>query len=205
MSQQVQELINKIKSEGIQEAQQKSKEIDAQARQDAQKIIDDAKNQAQAIIAKANEDIRKAEESGRMALKQAARDTLLSVRREITHILKQVIAKHVHDTLTPETLADIIQTVVKATLSQQKEDTGVLITLNHDDLEKLKSGAMAKLQHQLKKPIKFQSSADTGKGFTISFDGGKSSFDFTDASLAEYLSAYLNSEVASLAKEAVKS
>ena len=71
----------------------------------------------------------------------------------------------------------------------------------YNDLEKLQKGLMAKLQQDVKKGVTFQST-EIAKGFTISFDGGKSYFDFSDASLAEYLSAALNPEVANLLKEA---
>jgi hypothetical protein len=41
-------------------------------------------------------------------------------------------------------------------------------------------------------------------GFTISFDQGKSCFDFTDESLAEFLGQYLNEHVTKILKESLK-
>ena len=84
---------------------------------------------------------------------------------------------------------------------------GLLIKaeVNKADADKLKNGLFKKLQDQLKKPIAFESTADVEKGFIISFDGGKSSFDFSDDSLAEFLSIYLNEEIASLLKKSISS
>ena len=63
MSQQVQELIDKIKQDGIQQADQKAKEIEGQAQAKAQQIINEAENKAEQLIASAKEEIKKMEES----------------------------------------------------------------------------------------------------------------------------------------------
>jgi len=105
--------------------------------------------------------------------------------------------------LVTENLARIIGEVVKKTVDENQAEGGIEIVVNSEDLKSLKDGFAAELQKQLKKPINFKSADDLGKGFTISFDEGKSNFDFTQASLAEYLSVYLNEQVAALLKEAV--
>ena len=60
---------------------------------------------------------------------------------------------------------------------------------------------MQKLQEKIKKSITFHSSEGLKTGFTISFDQGKSSFDFSDTSLIEYLGEYLKKEIFELLKE----
>ncbi|HBR13921.1 MAG TPA: hypothetical protein DD723_00025 [Candidatus Omnitrophica bacterium] len=205
MSQQVQELIDKIKSEGIQSAEQKAKEIEQQAQKKAGSIVMEATKQAQQIIAEAKTEILKIQKSSQTASIQASRDMLLSLRKEIQSALQKIISHQVHDTLTTENLAHILGLIVQKTLEGQNEEKDILVCLNPHDLEKLKAGFMAKLQHQLKQQVKFQSAEDIGKGFLISFDGGKSSFDFTDVALSEYLARFVNPQVASLIKEAALS
>ena len=100
MSQQVQELIEKIKTEGVQAANQKAKEIEGNAKTVAQKVASDAQVQAQRIIADANAQAKKIQESTQMALKQAARDTLLALRKEIETVLRKIISKQVSDSLS---------------------------------------------------------------------------------------------------------
>ena len=137
-----------------------------------------------------------------MALKQSSRDMLLSLRKEIEHTLKQIVASQVRDSLTSDNLSKIIGDVINNFLSTKKSEVDIKVALNAKDLNQLKGSFISKLQKQLKDQIKFQSSEDIGKGFTISFDGGKSSFDFTDESLADYLSTFLNAQVAEFVKEA---
>ena len=97
--------------------------------------------------------------------------------------------------------SDIISEIVKGSVKANLVDNNIEVTLNADDLKKLKDGFIAKLQKEIKQPITFKSSDGISSGFTISFDDGKSCFDFSDASLIEYLGSYLNAKVAALLSE----
>ena len=201
MSQQVQELIDKIKAEGVEAADQKAKEIEDGAKASAQKVIAKAQAQAKQIIAEAETQAQKTRESTEMALKQSARDTLLALKKEIVETLQKVIAKEIKDSLSPEQLAGIISEVIKNSAKEDLANNAIEVTLNAKDLNKLKDGFVAKLQKEVKQPITFRSSDGIASGFTISFDDGKSCFDFSDASLIAYLSSYLNAQVAALLNE----
>lgn len=202
MSEQVQQLINKIKSEGIEEAQKKSQEIEGQAKSKANQIVEGAKKEAGKIIQDAQEEIKRMRLAAEMALKQSSRNTILSLRKEIENILKKIITLQISETLTTEQLGVIIQDLIKKSVVTESK-AEVQVNLNPKDWERLKNGFLAKLQNEVKQPIQFQSVEDIAKGFTISFDGGKSRFDFTDVSLAEYLSTYLNPQIAVLVKESI--
>src|SRR3989338_5734913 len=200
MSQQVQELIDKIKTEGLQAADQKAREIEEQAKRNAQGTLNEANKRARELISDAEEEIRKKQEASRTALRQASRDTLLSLKKEVQKLLHKVIAAQVADALTPDKLSDIIAAIAHKSVDGKPADAGIGVVLSPKDLKELRDGFLAKLQKQLKHPVHFQASEDIGKGFTISFDSGKSSFDFSEAALAEYLSVYLNEELAALLK-----
>ncbi|OGX30423.1 MAG: hypothetical protein A2705_00200 [Omnitrophica WOR_2 bacterium RIFCSPHIGHO2_01_FULL_52_10] len=200
MSQQVQELIDKIKTEGLQAADQKAREIEERAKRNAQGILNEANKRAQDLLLEAEEEIQKKQEASRTALRQASRDTLLSLKKEIQKFLQRIVVAQVADALTPQKLADIIAQVTNKAIDGGSADAGIEVMLDPKDLKELRDGSLAKLQKQLKHPVHFRASEDIGKGFTISFDNGKSSFDFSEAALAEYLSVYLNEELAALLK-----
>ncbi len=201
MSQQVQELIDKIKTEGIETADQKSREIEDTAKAQAKKIVDEAQGQARQIIAEANAEAQKTQASTQIALKQSSRDTLLALRKSIESVLKKVIAKEVSDSLSTDKLAGILEAVIGSSIENQSGENDVLATINAKDLDQMGNGFLAKLQKKVKGSIKLQANDGITKGFTISFDQGKSCFDFSDESLAEYLGGYLNTQVAQLLKE----
>jgi V/A-type H+-transporting ATPase subunit E len=200
MSQQVQELIDKIKNEGIVEANNQAGAIKTEADAKAQEIISQAQAKADQLIADAKVQIQKMEESGAMALKQASRDTLLSLRQEIENILQNIVRQDVGKALSDEDLSNILAQAVVAAIDGNKEDN-IEVAVNKKDLEALKSGAFSKLKKEVKDSVKLQGSSDVAKGFTISFDEGKSNFDFSDESLASYLTTYLNSQISSILNE----
>ncbi len=202
MSQQLQELIDKIKQEGVQAAEQKAREIEAEAQKKAEVLISQAQGQASQLIDQAHKECQKLTQTTRTALKQASRDTLLELKTQIQRILERLVLTQVTASLAPEVLAHILEGLIKKSLEHKIGPENINIVLSPADLEKLKKGFIAKLHQELKKPIEFRSSDDIKGGFTISFDGGKSSFDFSDASLAEYLSGALSPEIASFLKEA---
>ena len=205
MTQQIQELINKIKQEGIEQAQTKAKEVEAEARKKAEDIINEAKQRAEQLIANANTEAKRLNDTTQITLKQTARDMLLSVRKEIQILFNKIIAQEVHKAITPEELAQLISLTVKGSLQNKNNGADITVHLSEHDLKKLREGLLVKIKEEVKHPIKFHSSEGLGTGFTISFDSGKSCFDFSDKSLVEYLSQYLNQELSQLLKEAISS
>ena len=205
MAQQVQDLINKIKTEGIEAAQQKATEIEAAAHHKADAIIDDARKRAEQMITEAKAEIKKSQQSSEIALQQSSRNMLLSLRKEIQSLLKNIILSRTSEILSAEQLTQIIQTTVNNYTNKATVVDNVKLLLNADDLKKLKDGFISDLQKRLKGSVEFKSSQDIVKGFVVSFDNGKSSFDFTDRSLAEYLSTFLNEELAKIVKNSTSS
>ena len=203
MGRQVQDLINKIKEEGFETAQQKAQEVESKAQTKADAIIKDAEQKAAVIVEKAKADAGKLQESAKAAVTQASRDMLLDLRKKIQETLNKIILKETTQALTIEQMADVLKTVIQ-NFMDQSAGSKVEVELNQKDLDAVSGSVMAKLKEDVKKNIEIRPSEDIGAGFTVSFDSGKSSFEFTDVSLAEYLSMYLNPQVAELLKDAAK-
>ena len=204
MTERVQELIDKIKSEGIEAAEAKARDIEAQAQKRADEIVAQAKQEAARIVAEAKTESQKTKDASEAALQQASRDMLLRLRKEITRTFDGIMLKDLRESLSPEVIAGLIQKIASAYLSDE-QGGDITVALNGDDLKKLESGFLSKLKSALKRPLILRSAENIRNGFTISFDEGKSCFDFTDTSLAEFLGQYLNDQVAKILKESVKS
>ncbi len=202
MTQQIQELIDKIKTEGLQEAQSKAQQIENEAHRKAGVIVNEAQAKAEKIISEAKEETKKMKEATTVAIQQAARNSLLSLRKDIEGMLKGVILAQVKDSLTSQQLSSILENIVKNYIAQNSSGN-IQVTLSAQDAKVVKESLTARLQKQLKQPVQFKTSGEMTKGFMISFDGGKSSFDFTDVSLAEYMGSYVNEDVARLLKSSV--
>jgi V/A-type H+-transporting ATPase subunit E len=201
MAEELKELINKIHQEGIKAAEDRAKDIENEARHRAQVIIEEAENKARNIILEAKEKIAKMEEGAKVSLKQAGRDLLLTLKKEINAVLGRLIVSRVREALNPEELGRIITSLIKNYSS--KERGNIIVTLKKEDLEKLRKGFLNELKEELKNGIILRSSEDIQGGFIISYDGDKSHYEFTDKALAEYINLYLKPALAEILKEAV--
>lgn len=200
MAEELKELIEKINTEAVEAAEDKAKIIEAEARRRADDIIRKAQDEAKQLAADAKDRVLRTEESGRASLKQAARDVLLALRKEISAMLDTLVTSHVHRALSVEEMAGIIETLVKE--CGDKEGGGIIISLKKEDLEKLEKGLLGSLRDQVKKGITLKASDDIRGGFIISYDSGRSCYDFTDKALAEYITLYLKPKLSKILSEA---
>jgi len=203
MPEQLKELLDKIKNEGIKAAEDKASQIESEAKAKAGRIISDAKRNAQEITNKAKQGAKKLQENGEASLKQAARDLMLAVKDDIRKLFDKIIASEVTKALSGEELSEILSEVIEKYIDKKAQVSDIAVLLKQEDLKKLKNTFIAKLKDKFKDKIDFKPSGEIKAGFSISFDKGKSSYEFTNEALAEALSVYLNEELAKLLNEAV--
>ncbi len=196
MAEELKDLIQKIQKEGVEAAESKSRTIIEEARQKADIIIKDAKKQADSIVSDAKENVAKMEEASRASLKQAGRDLLLSVRTQINDMLAKLVAGQVKAALSVDEVARILGQLIKDAADTEKEQ--LQLTLKKEDLDKLEKGFLDELKKRVQKGIELKASDSIQGGFTISFDSGKSLFDFTDKALAEYICSAIRPKLAEI-------
>ena len=196
MAQDIKELIEKINQEGIQAAEAKAKEIEQEARRKADEVLARARQEAGQLISQTQKELERKKEKERTLLVQAARDMLLSLRKQINATLERIITRETQNVLTAETLYKIILSLAKTETGSE----GVVVTLAKDDLKRLEEGFLAKLKDEIKNGLTLKATDDIRAGFTISFDAGKSCFDFSDKAIAEYIGSYLKPRLNELLK-----
>jgi V/A-type H+-transporting ATPase subunit E len=199
MAEEIKELIEKIRSEGVRAGEDKAKAIELDALKRARKITVDAEAEAKRILSEARGSISRSEESSRSSLKQAARDVIIGLKKEILAILNKMTLSHVHKTLTIEETGKLIAHLLKECKAKDKGD--VIVSLKKEDAEKLAGVLMSELSGELKKGLVLKPSEDIRGGFTISYDHGKSYYDFTDRALADYIGSYIRPKLFSILKE----
>jgi len=188
MPEEIKNLIEKIQREGIQAADVKAKHIEAEAKEKAESVLRQARQEAEKIIAQGQQEAKRTGESTQALLEQAGRDMLISLRREINAMLQRLITAEVRQALKPDELARIILAFIKEYGGKAKED--IVISLAKKEVKEL-TGFLATLKDAAKQKIVIRPAEDIQAGFVISFDGGKSEFDFSDQALGEYISLYL--------------
>jgi V/A-type H+-transporting ATPase subunit E len=202
MVEEIRDLIEKINQEGIKAAEEKAQNIEAAAKQRADDILAQAKLEAKEMIAAAKDRVHREDEKGKTLLAQAGRDLLLSLRKEIDAMLGRIVVSDIQQALTPEALFKLLSEVVRNYSAVESSD--ITVFLNKEDLKTLEKNFLHKLGEETKKKIILKPAEEISGGFTISFDSGKSCYDFTDKALAEYIGTYLKPKLNQILKEAIK-
>ena len=200
---QVQELINKIKKDGIESASQEAAQLKQEAEAEARQIVEAARKEAAEIVANGKLDAERSEKAGIAALEQASRNLILVFKAEIQTLLDKVVARELEETYSSEVLKAVLPDLLKAWSTQGTDSLAVL--LPEDALGKLQAFFKEKLAAELKKGLELRSDRNLTGGFRIANKDGSAYYDFSTDSVAEMLCAYLNPHVAEILKTSAKS
>lgn len=202
MDVQLQELIDKIKSEGIKTAEEESARVLKEAEHKSNDIIADAHKEASGIIAKAKQEAHRFEQTAKEAVKQAGRNTILSLRTRITEIFDAVIAEETKQAYSLKVLEEAIVSLIKAWNKKQIPNLQVLLSV--PDLKKIEKQLKSRLAAELKKGIELKPFPELQAGFRIAMKDGSAYYNFSDQGIAEILAEYMNPRIAEIVQEAVE-
>jgi len=199
---QVQELINKIKKDGIETASQEAARLKLEAETEARQIVDAAKKEAAEIVDKSKKDAARSEKAGIAALEQASRNLVLVFKGEIQALLDKIVKDQLAASYNTDVLKAVLPDLIKAWGTKNVDSLSVL--LPPAALSKLQGYFKEKLAAELKKGLELRSDSSLSDGFKIAKKDGSAYYDFSAESVAEMLSAYLNPQLAEILKTAVK-
>lgn len=190
MTMELKNLIDKIKKDGVEQAENEAAKIAADAKLKAQGIIDEAREKAQEIIAQAQEEASSFKASSEQALKQAARDALLTLRDRVTEFFGRVVKMNVQDELSSAVLKDIILQAVEHSIKEGVMDIEVVVS--EADKHALEKRLFTALRKEAKGKVVLKTGKGIEKGFRIGERDKDSYLDFTDQAIAEGFKRYLN-------------
>jgi vacuolar-type H+-ATPase subunit E/Vma4 len=202
MVEEIRDLIEKINQDGIRAAEEKGQQIEAAARQRADEILDRARHEADNMLSSAREKIRREEENEKTVLTQAGRDLLLSLRNEIGAMLGRILEREIRDALPPDALFPILSEMIRHGSAGESGD--ITVFLRKEDLEGLESHFLHRLSEETKKSIVLTPADGISGGFIISYDGGRSCYEYTDRALAAYLGTRLKPKLDRILQDAAK-
>jgi len=187
MSEDLQNLLEKINREGVEKAQAKADEIIAAAKAKADALVKEA--HAEAERAKVEAEKSAADYAARAAetVKQSARDTVLKVEESVTKMLTDLLAKDVEVALAkPDTLGALVADAVK----------GLAGTAEIALPAKLAPALKAQLAAQGNVKVVMDEALDAG--FSVRIDGGRVEHAFTGEAVAAELAKRLRPDLAKL-------
>ena len=198
---QLQELIEQIKKDGVEAAENQAEAILLSAKAEAEKIIADAQAQADKLIADAKAENEKTVKSGEDAIRQAGRNLLISFRESVTRELGAIVGENVNAVYSSDAFVKLIINAVECwTGKPEAEDISVI--LNSADLEKLESALLAELKTKMLGGVTLKANDSFDGGFRIAVNNGAVYYDYSAEAVKDMLSNYLSPKVTALLKEA---
>ncbi len=193
MEQQIQDLINSIKKEGIDSANEEKRKIIEEAEAKAQAIIKEANAEKDKLLSDTVKQIEKERESLKESLRMASRDLSLSFRKEVEGKIQALLDEKVKEAFDYETLKSLLKTVIEA---EFKGDVTVVLPL-----EKQKEVALSlasELASELTKGVDLTFSASLQGGFRVVSKDGRAFIDLSDDECVKLLYPYISSSVREL-------
>ncbi|SLM19772.1 putative V-type ATP synthase subunit E [uncultured spirochete] len=197
---QVQELLERIRSEGIETAKQQAEEIIQKAQSEASEIVSRAKKEAEEVQDEASRRIDSMEAASRASLLQASRDTMIALKQSIQRFIDAAISVDVDNAFDEKMAIQVIPEVLKALALNQSVDTEIL--LPPALIQKIDASLSARLAKELSKGVTFKPYPSIDAGFRVAQVGSAAQYDFSAESLAQILSARVNSLLSEYLKEA---
>ena len=198
MPDELQALLERINEQGLKKAEATKTEVLDSARTEAKQIVSEAKAEADRLVAEAKREAKLLVEKGEQALRQAARDVLLSLGEQLEVRLRAVTAACVAEAMTPDAMAGILAELIRAYNAGNGAEDKVEVLLNEKDLAAMQAAIQGKLGDDLRANCDLAPVPDVNAGFKLSFQGSDMSYDFTSDSLAETLSVFLSPRLAEL-------
>ena len=199
---QVQELIDKIKKDGIKAASDDASRVKAEAQAEARRMVEAAKKEADDLISRSRQDAERSEKAGIAALEQASRNLVLAFKDEIQALLNKIISEHVSADYGEETLKAALPDILK--LWAEKGTDNLSLILPENTLSNIKTFFNEKLIAELWKGVELKSNRKLPSGFHISNREGSVYYDFSAEAVAGLLSTYLNPKLAEILKNTSK-
>lgn len=201
MDVQLKELIDRIKSEGIETAEGQARSIVEEAEKKAKQIVADAEKEADALRRKAEEDAARSEQTARESIRQAGRDLIISLQKKLQQLFDAVIYTETAGSLQ----GNALQKTIKELMDHWNEDVANLeLLVAEKELAKLEKGLRDSLSAKLSKGLELKPLANVEAGFHVSYKDGSAYYNFSAEGVADILSEFLNPKLAEILKEAVK-
>lgn len=200
---QLQELIDKIKKDGVSSAEEAAAQITADAEKKAASIVEEAQKKSDDMIKNAKSEIARLEKASEDAVTQACRNMLISFRDSLVAELDGIIQSETAKSYSPDLMKTLIPETVKA-WSKNADASELSVILSEKDLKSLEDELKAALKAEIAKGLEIKPDSTLSAGFRIGVNNGAAFYDYSAESVADLFSAYLNPRVAAIMKEAAK-
>ena len=203
MDVQLQELIDKIKKDGVASAEKEAQNIISAAEAKAKEIEKAAQAKADDIIKTAKAETERMEKASEEAIMQASRNMLLSFKDSLVASLDGLVQAETENAVTKDVLAKLIPETVKE-WAKKSDASELSVLVSEKSLKDLESALKTELKAEIAKGMEIKPDKTISAGFRIGVQNGAAFYDYSAESVAELFATYLNPKVAELLKASAK-
>lgn len=200
MELQVEELLEKIKADGVNVAKKEAEKIIAEANEKARTIVAAAESKAKAIEKSAEERVNAREKAANIALQYAARDTMLALRKKVQILMEEAVKADSRQVLDASSLSRYLPELLMAMAKDNQGDISIFIS--PQTLASVDAGLAGRLAAELRRGVEFKPFDGLDAGFRISFGDDTVQYDFSAEAVAEVLSRRVDAHLADCLKAA---
>lgn len=177
---QIQDLVEALKKDGVEAAQNEADKIILEAKAKAEKIIADAKAEADTIIKKANDKVEILKDSARTSAEHAKRDALLFFKNSVKAEFENLLNANIDKCVDTKTLANLI-------LAALNDDEPSKYTA---EVNEVTEGLKSELAKELKAGLEIKANPNVRIGFRLTQKDGAGYFDCSDEELKKIMAPF---------------
>ncbi len=201
----VQELITRLREEGVEGGQVQAKQLVEEARRQADEMLDQTRREAEELLQRARKEAASLRTAGQAALQLARRDVVLSLKDEVTEQFADAVRRLVRNCLAEEEFIQrlILQIAGRAAPEGQDHDLEFLLPEQMPTVEelqrqpgefmsdKLSQFVSTVARDLLEKGITFGVAGGNAPGLTVRVVDEDVEINLTDESISELLLQHL--------------
>lgn len=196
-------IIERIREQGVEQADKKAEEIINSAREQASTIIEEARGKADDIVAEAEEKTRAIEKRSLAALEQAARDLLLTIEEAVESIFEDLIQESVDKAMDEDMLREVLMQIIGECFPFGTKEP-VEIHLSPENGQQLVEYFATIYRDKLDQGLELKTDNEVLKGFRIYFQNRRLYLDYTSEAVAESLANFLRPRLAEIVAGAAR-
>ncbi|MFH1846091.1 MAG: hypothetical protein ABH869_00860 [Candidatus Omnitrophota bacterium] len=193
MQMELKEIIEKIKQDGVGEAEKLAVDIIKKAEEKAGAILKKAGEEQADIETRTSAELESFKKNADQAIQQAARDVLLGLKEAILCLFERIIKVEVDKQLSAQVLKEMI--IKLAERFPVTGEAGIEVILNEKEKNDLEKIFLAGLKKRIAEGVTLKASKTMEKGFRIGEKDKKAYYDFTDETIAEAFKLFLNPKI----------
>lgn len=197
MQNKLQELTEKLYSEGLSKGREEAERIKADAQKEAEQIISKAKEESEQIISSARKEADDIKERILNEVKMSSRQSYTTLKHEIESLItSNALKNNVSEAMSDNSLMkDIIKTIVTSFSPESDKTADLSIILPEKSKGELEQFITNNIAKQFNQGLEIKFDKKITSGFKIGPKGEGYHISFTDKDFEELISSYLRPRV----------